>query len=96
MALKELWLSPRMANHDLQTRLRRVEEFVSDGNKVMLRVKFKGREMANPGLGHRILEKAFAILGDKVGIERDVKFEGRSLTVILGKNKGVKKDENQT
>ncbi len=88
--LKELWLTPRIADHDLHTRLRRVEEFLEEGNKIMLRVKFKGREMAHQELGRELLDKTLQILGDKVMIEREPKFEGRSITVIIGRNRNTK------
>lgn len=93
--LKEIWLTPRIAEHDLQTRLRRVEEFIGENNKVMFRVKFKGREMAHVDIGFDLLKRVMEILGDKVGIERDAKLEGRSITLIIGRNRGVGKHEGQ-
>lgn len=89
--LKEIWLSPRIAEHDLEVRLRRAEEFLEDGNKIMFRVKFKGREMAHLEFGYNLLKNIFARLGDKISIEREPKQEGRSITVILGKGKGSNK-----
>jgi translation initiation factor IF-3 len=99
--LKEIWLTPRIAEHDLMTRLKRVEEFIGNNNKVMFRVKFKGREMAHTNLGFELLRRALEILGDKVGIERDAKLEGRSITLIIGRNRGQNKaqennNESQT
>lgn len=88
--LKEIWLTPRIAEHDLMTRIKRVEEFIGDNNKVMFRVKFKGREMAHTYLGFDLLKKVMNILGDKVGIERDAKLEGRSITLIIGRSRGNK------
>lgn len=86
--LKELWLSPRIAEHDLKVRLNRTEEFLKDGHKVKLTVKFKGREMAHQEIGHQVLQDALNLLGDKVSIERDPKMEGRKLSMIVGKGKG--------
>ncbi len=86
--LKELWLSPRIADHDLQVRLARVEEFLKEGHKVKLTVKFKGREMAHPEVGHKVIQEALASLGDKVAVEREAKFEGRRLTITITKSKG--------
>lgn len=86
--LKEIWLSPRIAEHDLQVRLRRAEEFITDNDKVLLRVKFKGREMAHLNLGFELLKKIYETLGDKIMIEREAKVEGRSITVIIGRSKG--------
>jgi len=94
--LKEIWLTPRIAEHDLQTRLRRVEEFIGDNNKVMFRVKFKGREMAHVDIGFTLLRRVMDILGDKVGVERDAKLEGRSITLIIGRSTRVNKETRDT
>ena len=90
--LKELWLSPRIAEHDLNVRLDRTREFLNEGHKVKLTVKFKGREMTHPELGHRVLQEAISALGEKAAIEREPKFEGRRLSMIVAKSKGGKKD----
>lgn len=82
--LKEIWLSPRIAQHDLEVRLRKAEEFLERGDKVKLTVKFKGREMAHPEVGHDVVRDALTYLGDKIIIERETKFEGRNLTTIVG------------
>ena len=84
---KEIWLSPRIAQHDLETRLRRVQEFLEDGNKVKITVKFKGREMAHPETGHKVTKLALEYLGENITIERETKFEGRNLTTIIGVGK---------
>lgn len=89
--LKELWLSPRIAEHDLKVRLTRTEEFLKEGYKVKLTVKFKGREMAHPELGRQILQEALALLGDNVAVDKEAKFEGRKLSMIVGKGR---KDKN--
>lgn len=68
---------------------------MDDGNKVKLTVKFKGREMAHPEVGHQVVQLALGILGDRVQIERETKFEGRNLTTIIGVNKKAK-EEDQT
>lgn len=93
--LKEIWLTPRIAEHDLQTRLRRVEEFLADNNKVMFRVKFKGREMAHIDQGFTLINKIIEQMGDKLAIEREPKREGRNITVIVGKNRGTKVEGQQ-
>lgn len=92
--LKELWLSPRIAEHDLNTRLNRAGEFLKEGHKVKLTVKFRGREMAHPETGHKVLQTALAHLGENILVEREPKFEGRNLSVIIAKSKHGK-TENQ-
>ena len=86
--LKELWLSPRIADHDLLVRLKRADEFLGTGHKVKLTVKFKGREMAHPEAGQKVLGKVLDHFGDKVAVEREAKFEGRRLSMILAKSRG--------
>lgn len=92
--LKEVWLSPRIASHDIEVRLKRAEGFLKRGDKVKLTVKFKGRELAHPETGHNVLNKAFAYFGSSIDIEREVKFEGRNLTTIIGATKPKQKEEN--
>lgn len=91
--LKELWLSPRIEEHDIKVRLSRTEEFLKEGYKVRLVVKFKGREMAHKELGLKVLDETLALLGDKVTVEREPRFEGRNLSIILSKNRGGNKVE---
>jgi translation initiation factor IF-3 len=93
--LKELWFTPRIAEHDIQTRLNRVDEFLKNNHKIMLRVKFKGREMGHQELGHQVLQRIFAQLGDKITIEREPKMEGRSITAIIGRNAGGGKNNEE-
>lgn len=93
--LKELWLSPRIADHDLKVRLNRTEEFLKEGYKVKLTVKFKGREMAHPELGHKVLNRTLEHFGDSINVDREAKFEGRKLSMIIGKSKGGKKTDAQ-
>lgn len=85
--LKELWFSPRIAEHDLETRVRKAQQFIKEGNKVMVRIKFKGREMAHLNLGFELISKIKEMLGEKAEIDREPKVEGRSITVIIGKSK---------
>lgn len=94
--LKEIWLSPRIAEHDLETRLKKANEFLAKGNKVKLNVKFKGREMAHPETGYKVTEKALDWFEGRVAIERETKFEGRNLTTIIGSAKGTEKQNTES
>ena len=88
--LKELWLSPRIADHDLGVRVKRAEEFLKMGYKVKLTVKFRGRELGHRELGYKVLDETFQMLGDQTEPENDPKFEGRNLSVVLVKSRGGK------
>lgn len=52
--------------------------------------------MAHQELGHRVLQKALSLLGEKAGVEREPKFEGRKLSMIVGKTKGKEKGKAET
>lgn len=93
--LKELWLSPRIAEHDLNVRLSRTDEFLKEGYKVKLTVKFKGREMAHPEIGQQVLRKALDYFRERIIVEREPKFEGRRLSVIIAKVKGGINEQNE-
>ncbi len=93
--LKELWLSPRIEEHDLKVRTDRTSEFLKKGYKVKLTVKFRGREMGHQELGYKVLQQAMDILGDSAGVEREPKMEGRRLSMIVGKSKGGNKENGQ-
>lgn len=87
--LKEIRFSPFIAEGDFNTRIKRIEEFLSEGNKVRLAVVFRGREMGSKKFGYQVLEKITAKLTDKIAIDMEPKFLGRHLVMIISplKNK---------
>jgi translation initiation factor IF-3 len=81
--LKEVRLSPKIDDHDVEYRTKMVRRFLDEGNKVKLTVKFKGRELAHTNLGRDVLEQVRLSLGDNVIIELAPKMEGKSMIMIL-------------
>nr|QBM01842.1 translation initiation factor IF-3 [uncultured archaeon] len=78
---KEIWLGPLISNHDLETRLKRAAEFLTDQDRVKLTVKFSGREMAHPEFGFEVLKKAQERLTE-IGIsDGEPRFLGRNLSL---------------
>lgn len=77
---KEVWLGPLIGENDLHVRLKRAIEFLQEGDRVKLSVRFSGREMAHPEFGHEVLRKSNEILKDIGTQERPPRFEGRNLT----------------
>lgn len=82
--LKELRLRPATDEHDVQTKVRHAKRFLEEGNKVKISVQFRGREMAHQELGRKMMERIQKDLAEEAVIEQRLKFEGRSLTMILG------------
>lgn len=89
---KEIRLSPFISDNDLQVMVRRGREFLEDGDKVRLVLKFKGRQIVHPEFGKDILAKTVVALSDISKIDREAHFEGRQLVAMLSPER--KKKEN--
>lgn len=81
--IKEIELTPRIDIHDLQTKLRHAEEFLFHGNKVKMKLKFRGREMAHTDIGFEIMKKALAELELIGHPDSDARLNGRNIIVML-------------
>ena len=83
--LKEIRLSPKTDDHDIAVKVRKVEEFLGEGDKVKVVVRFRGREMAHPELGRRLLEQMMSDVKSIAVVERTPIMEGRMMSMILSK-----------
>lgn len=81
--MKEVRLSSNIDEHDFQTKLRNVQKFLKDGDKVKLSIKFRGREITHTEIGLRILERLASEVTDLSIVERKAKLEGKSMILIL-------------
>jgi translation initiation factor IF-3 len=86
--LKEIRLSPRTDDHDLFVKVRKIEEFLGEGDKVKVGVRFRGRELAHPELGRQLLEKISAGLKSIAVIERPPLMEGKIMSMIVSRAPG--------
>ncbi len=80
---KEIRLRPFTSDNDLDVRLRKMKEFLEDGNRVKVVIQFRGREMARPEFGHQLVKKITTFLvAEELGKEdRPARFEGTKLVV---------------
>ena len=81
--LKEVKLRPKIEAHDYQTKLQHARAFLEEKNKVKFTVTFRGREMAHPEIGQKLLVKVLGDLADVASAEAHPRAEGRMLTVTL-------------
>jgi len=86
--LKEIRLSPRTDDHDLNVKIRKIEEFLGDGDKVKVSVRLRGRENAHPELGRQLLDKIVEALKHAAVVERPPIMEARIISMILSKAPG--------
>lgn len=87
--IKEVKVKPNTDDHDLQVKLKRAREFIEKGNKVRITCMFRGREMAHPEVGRKVVRRMLDDLADIATAEAFPKQMGRSLSVTL--SPGVKK-----
>ena len=93
--VKEVKLKPNIDENDFQTKMKKARQFIVKGNKVKVSCMFRGREMAYPQLGQRIMKKMCESLEDIAQVESPFKMLGRNLICILAPNgitKGKKKN----
>ncbi|MHB1132397.1 MAG: translation initiation factor IF-3 [Chloroflexota bacterium] len=88
--LKEVRLTPRTDDHDIQVKVRTIQRFLEEGDKVKVTVRFKGREMAHPQLGRQALDTIANSLKGLATVEKMPLIEGRSMTMILSRADGGK------
>jgi translation initiation factor IF-3 len=84
--LKEVKLRPRTEEHDYDTKVRKVREFLEESNKARITVMFRGREMSHRELGQKVLQRVIEDLKDVAVIESAPRMEGRLMFMILAPN----------
>jgi translation initiation factor IF-3 len=89
---KEIKLRPIIDKHDFEIKLERAKEFLKDGNKVLITITFRAREIAYKQLGQNLLTQARQYLADVSKVERDIRSEGLKMSLILAP---VKKEEKK-
>jgi len=83
VTVKEVKFRPKIGRGDFDTKTRRLESFIRDGHKVKVTLQFRGREMAHPELGTKILDQVLARVGGIVKIETQARLEGRNMSMVL-------------
>jgi len=81
--IKEIELTARIDPHDLMTKLTHGEAFLNEGNKVKLRLKFRGREMAHVEIGFAVVKKALEELSSVGHQDSEPKLAGRNIMVMV-------------
>lgn len=91
---KEVRLGPFMSENDLQVVIRRARDFLEEGHKLRLVLKFRGRQIVHPEFGHKIVNKFVKSLEDISKVDREAHFEGKQLVALLSAEKGKKHEED--
>ena len=81
--IKEIEFTVRIEQHDFITKVRHAEEFLDHGNKVKLRLKFRGREMAHTEMGFEVMKRALTELENMGHPDSPPKLNGKQINVML-------------
>jgi translation initiation factor IF-3 len=84
--LKEIRMQPKIEKHDIDTKSKFIGEFIADGNKVKISIRFHGREMAHPELGEQALQKILETLTQnkvEYNLDRPPVMEGRMMSILI-------------
>jgi translation initiation factor IF-3 len=83
IGFKEVRLSPKIGSGDFMTKVHRAVEFLEDGDRIKVTVRFRGRELSHPELGRMLLERFSKIVEEHGVIERQPVLEGKSMFIVL-------------
>lgn len=81
--LKEIKLRPNIDTHDYEVKAKAMTRFFEEGDKVKVTLRFRGREMAHPELGMKLLNKVQADFDEVAKVEYAPRMEGRQMIMIL-------------
>ncbi len=95
--IKEVQLSCKIDTHDFETKARRALGFLSDGNKVKVVLRFKGREMAHQNIGRDVLLRFEEYCKELGSVDKRPTLEGRQMTMMINpiKQKPEKPEKKQ-
>lgn len=81
--LKQMRFGLKIGQGDLDIKLRKVREFLADGNKVRLQIFFRGRENAHRELGFVMMDRLKGLLEEDAVFEHEPTMAGRNLSVVI-------------
>jgi translation initiation factor IF-3 len=81
--VKEIQLRPNIDTHDYETKMKAVNRFLDEGDRVKVTMRFRGREMAHQELGMELLVKVQGELAEKAKVESSPRSEGRQMVMVL-------------
>ena len=81
--IKEIKMRPGIDDHDYDVKMRAMERFLKEGDKVKVTLRFRGREMLHTDLGMKVLDRIKADLDKQAKVEQTPKMEGRQMIMVI-------------
>jgi len=82
--IKEIKVRPGIEEHDYQVKLRALQRFIEEGNKVKVTLRFRGREIAHQEIALLVMDRLKHDMGETVKVELQPRMEGRQMLMIMG------------
>ena len=93
--VKEIRMQPKIDKHDLETKSKFIAEFLTEGNKVKVSIRFRGRELAHPELGKDVLDRMILEIlsenGVQYNLDKGAFMEGKMMSMFVSPVKNQKK-----
>lgn len=89
--VKEVKFRPNIDDHDYDFKFKNIVRFLEEGDKVKATVQFRGREMARTDLGHKLVQKIAADLGERGTLESSPEMAGNRMHAIFGQPRNAPK-----
>ena len=81
--VKEIRLSPKIEQHDIEFKIKHARKFLEQGDKVKFNILFKGRQITHKEFGDQLIAKVIEELSDIAKVDSEPQFEGRNLVTVL-------------
>jgi translation initiation factor IF-3 len=81
--IKEIKMRPNIDDHDYDTKMKKVVEFIEDGDKVKVTMRFRGRELSHGQLGMAVLQRVAEQTAEIAKVEAHPRMEGRQMLMVL-------------
>ena len=81
--IKEIKMRPNIDDHDYDTKMKKVFDFIEEGDKVKVTLRFRGREMAHQQLGMQLLQRVAENTAEVAKVESYPRLEGRQMLMVL-------------
>lgn len=81
--IKQMRLGLKIGAHDLEIKLKKIREFLADGDKVKILIFYRGREMAHQELGYDLINKIIELLEEHAVVESKPQMAGRNLSIVV-------------
>jgi translation initiation factor IF-3 len=81
--VKEIRLRPKIAEHDVMIKMNQARDFLAGGDKVRMRVRFRGREITHQDIALKLLQKVAVLMSEDAIIEQQPEMEGNTMLMVL-------------